>query len=306
MKCPECGNDLPDNSRVCDKCGKTFEDVSHQAEQEKQENRFNASGSSGETALASFGMGALNSVTDSIPGPGKVIVTSLKSFFSSIAAAFKNPKHLIPAVIIAVIWLVLNILQSCGINPLPTQILSFLTFANGGMTGGVMGAIGGIIGKGLFAGAVGSIVGLILNRKKGSKSSVKGIMAFDLKSIGAFILGTGIAVFFFLFISWGSTRMAFMAGAVSCYLAVRSVLTNGFMMKLTSSFTSKGKTKPSENATGFVKGIAAGSAISSLLGLINVSLVLIILGSVLLVGGIVLIILQKTGVLKIGKEADAK
>ena len=310
MKCPECGNDLPDNSRVCDKCGKTFEDVSHPAEQEKQENKFNASGSSGETALASFGMGALNSATDSIPGPGKVIVTSVKSFFSSIAAAFKNPKQLIPAFIIAVIWLVLNILQSCGINPLPTQILSFLTFANGGMSGGFLGAVGGIIGKGLFAGAIGSIVSLIINKSKSGKTSkgggLKGALGFSGDALGAYITGAGLAVFLFLFISGGATRMAFMGGMAASYLAGRSVLTNGFLTRLLTSITSKGKTKASPIPAGIVKGLCAGFALSSLLGLINVWLVHIILGSVLLVGGIVLIILQKTGVLKIGKEADTK
>ncbi|MCR5457449.1 MAG: zinc-ribbon domain-containing protein [Clostridiales bacterium] len=326
MKCSKCGNEIPEGAKFCGKCGAPVEEVSDQEKQEIQQDTeqnteqmpesepqkysFNASSSTGESALGSLGTKALNSATGLIPGPGKVIAGSVKAFFSSVKAAFKDPKKLIPAIVLAVIWLVLNILQACGINPIPTQILSFLTFANGGMSGGFLGAVGGIIGKGLFAGAIGSIVSLIINKSKSGKTSkgggLKGALGFTGDALGAYITGAGLAVFLFLFISGGATRMAFMGGMAASYLAGRSVLTNGFLTRLLTSITSKGKTKASPIPTGIVKGLCAGFALSSLLGLINVWLVHIILGSVLLVGGIVLIILQKTGVLKIGKEADAK
>ena len=72
---------------------------------------------------------------------------------SSITAVFKNPIKLLPALILAGLWLIINILQGFGINILPVKALSFLTFAEAGMHGGIMGAIGGIIGKGMFVGA---------------------------------------------------------------------------------------------------------------------------------------------------------
>ena len=328
MKCSKCGNEIPEGAKFCENCKNPVEEVSNQEKQEIQQEteqnteqtpemepqqfNFNASSSAGESALGSLGSKALNSATGLIPGPGQVIAGSVKSFFSSIRSAFKDPKKLIPAIVLAVIWLVLNILQACGINPIPTQILSFLTFANGGMSGGFLGAVGGIIGKGLFAGAVGSIIGLILNKSKNKTGktslfgSLKGALGFTGDALGAYVLGAGLAVFLFLFISGGATRMAFMGGMAASYLAGRSVLTNGFLTRLLTSFTSKGKTKASPIPAGIVKGLSAGFALSSLLGLINISLIHIILGSILVVGGIVLIILQKTGVLKFGKEADAK
>ena len=61
--------------------------------------------------------------------------------------ALKNPKQLIPTVVLGIFWLALALLGSFGINPLPVRILSFLTFAQGGMFGGVLGAVGGILGK---------------------------------------------------------------------------------------------------------------------------------------------------------------
>ena len=321
MKCSKCGNELTEDAKVCDKCGQPV-DVSESKTQEKQQESehthaeelqqysFNASSTSGESALGSIGSSLATAATGVIPGPGKVIAGSVKSSFSSIAAALKNPKSLIPAIVLAVIWLVLNILQACGINPVPTQILSFFTFANGGMSGGVIGAIGGIIGKGLFVGAIGSIIRLITNKNKSGKrslsDSIKGSLGFTFDALGAYIAGAGLAFFLFLFISGGATRMAFMGGLAAAYLAGRSALTNGFLTRLLTSITSKGKTKASPIPQGIVKGMAAGFALATLLGLINIWLVHIITGSVLLVGGVVLIILQKTGVLKNGKEADAK
>ena len=317
MKCSKCGNELPEGAKICEECGQLVEDVSESKTQdnqkeseEPQQYSFNASSTSGESALGSIGSRLATAAAGVIPGPGKVIVGSVKSFFGSIAAAFKNPKSLIPAIVLAVIWLVLNILQACGINPVPTQILSFFTFANGGMSGGVIGAIGGIIGKGLFVGAIGSIIRLITNKNKSGKrslsDSIKGAFGFSSDALGAYILGAGLAFFLFLFISGGATRISFLGGIAAAYLAGMSVLNNGFLTRLLTSITSKGKTKASPIPQGIVKGLTSGFALSSFLGLIDSWLVILITGSVLLVGGIVLMILQLTGVLKIGKEAQAK
>ncbi|MCR5457378.1 MAG: zinc ribbon domain-containing protein [Clostridiales bacterium] len=322
MKCNKCGNEIPEGATVCDKCGQPVEEVSKTENQEPEQNTepvqseepkqfsFNASATVGESAMGSIGTKIAGAVTGVIPGPGQVIVSSVKSFFASIKAAFKDPKKLIPAIVLAVIWLVLNILQACGINPIPTQILSFLTFANGGMSGGILGAIGGILGKGLFVGAIGSIIKRITTKNKSGKrsfaESIKGAFGFSSDALGAYILGAGLAFFLFLFISGGATRISFLGGIAAAYLAGMSVLNNGFLTRLLTSITSKGKTKASPIPQGIIKGLTAGFALSSFLGLINSWLVILITGSVLLVAGIVLMILQLTGVLKIGKEASAK
>ena len=80
-------------------------------------------------------------------GVGKFIAEYIRQSLT----VLKNPKQMIPTVVLGIVWLVLALLASFGINPLPVRILSFLTFAQGGMFGGVLGAVGGILGKVVIA-----------------------------------------------------------------------------------------------------------------------------------------------------------
>ncbi len=150
------------------------------------------------SAASSLGGGA-------IQGPGATIGAGFKQFFSSVAGGFKNPKMLIPTIVLAVIWLILNILQACGINPLPTQVLSFLTFAEGGMKGGIVGAIGGIIGKGVFAGAVTTLIGMIGRKSVGQKRSfgdiIKGSLGVSMDTLWGYMTGIGTALILYVFMA---------------------------------------------------------------------------------------------------------
>ena len=262
--------------------------------------RSAAQNASGEAA---FGAAAEN-LSGVVPGPAKVLGTTFKSFFSSVGSAFKDPKRLIPAFALAAVWLVLNILQACGINPLPTRILSFLTFANGGMSGGVIGAIGGIIGKGIFAGALTSLIGLFTRKKSGGKRSFKdtflGAFGVSLQTLFAYLTGIGAAMLLYLFISGGATRISFMGGIAASFLSARAALNNGFLQKLISSITAKGKPKASPNVQGFIRGLSVGFAAAALIGLTGIRLIPLILGLLLVNGGTVLLILQATGVIKTG------
>ena len=271
---------------------------------------FAAPSFTGEAILGSVGGKALGAVSSVVPGPGRVIASSGKSFVASLKSTLKDPKKMIPTLVIAVIWIVLDILKSCGINPVPTQILSFLTFANGGMNGGFFGAMFGIVGKGIFAGALVSLIGLFAKRNKGQKRSfadtLKGAFGVSLDTLGAYLAGVGAAIFFFLLISGGAARISFMGGIATSFLAARAALQNGFLRRFISSITSKGKPKAGPGAAGFIRGISVGSAAAAFIGLIGINLILIILGGVILTGGVVLAILQATGVIKSGKEASAR
>ena len=315
MFCSKCGNELPDDANFCDKCGEPAAGVPNdraagdQAPPDKPETQafsFSASGASGEEAHGSIGNAALSSVSDA--GPGKVIAAGFNRLTASIASAFKEPKRLIPAIVTAVIWLVLNILKACGIEPAPAKILSFLTFANGGLSGGLIGAVGGIIGKGVFVGALVSLIGSFA-RKGGEKRSpaetLKGAFGFSADSLWAYLCGMGAAMLLYLFISGGALRSSFMGGAAASFLAARAALKNGFLSRLLGSFT-KSKNTSSPNIRGIIRGIAAGFAAAALIGLSNIRLILIIIGSLLLLGGAVMMALQAAGVIKLGKEAQAK
>lgn len=322
MFCPKCGNKLPDDARFCDKCGNPVSGVQSDIPPKKADEQriqppeqsvrrtfgFAASAAAGETALGSYGGVPAGAISGVIPGPGKVIGAGLKSLFTSIGSSFKDPKRLIPAFVIAAVWLVLNILQACGINPVPTRILSFLTFANGGMSGGFFGAIGGIIGKGIFAGALVSLIGLFTRKggeKRSFKDTVKGAFGVSLSTLWPYICGIGAAMLLYLFISGGATRISFTGGVAAAYLSARAALNTGFMRRLLGSFT-KSKSPSHPNVSGLIRGLSVGFAASALIGLSGVNLILVITGSVLFAGGIVMMILQAAGVVKLGKGAKVQ
>lgn len=261
----------------------------------------------GETVLGSFGnpIGASASL---IPGTHTVLLGSFKRLFASLKSAFKNPKKLIIPLILAAVWLALDILQVLKIDVVPTQVLSFLTFAKGGMSGSVSGFIGGIFGKGIFAGALVTLINSLFRKNKGQKRSLKetfsGVFGVSLDSLGGYLTGIGAAMFIYLFVSGGMLKSGFMAGIAAAYLSANACLNRGFLQNLLGSFTSKGKAALGQGAAGIIKGMTIGFAGAAALGQIRIMLVHIIAGAVLMVAGIILMILQKAGVIKSKKEAQ--
>ena len=313
MFCGKCGNSLPDNAKFCDKCGTPTggaqtEQIEIAPKPEQRKFSFAAPGFSGEAVYGTIGGSAIGAVSNVIPGPGNVIASSAKNFVASLGRAVKDPKTLIPTVVLAVVWLVLNILQACGIDPIPTKILSFITFAKGGMNGGFLGAVGGVLGKGIFAGAIASLIGL-LTRKGGKKRSfvqtLSGAFGVSLETLGGYLAGIGAAMLLFLFISGGALRISFMGGVAAAFLSARAALSNGFLRRILGSLT-KSKSPSDPNVTGLVRGLSVGFAAAAFIGLIGINLILIITGAVLLVGGAVMMILQTTGVVKLGKGANVQ
>ncbi|MGI6265289.1 MAG: zinc-ribbon domain-containing protein, partial [Acutalibacteraceae bacterium] len=318
--CSYCGAALQAKDAFCPRCGKPVARTAPVSQPQPapvprpqpapatrtlpQPFRFAASSFTGETAL-----GGLQGGIGAIESPGKVIGDSVKGFFSSFTSLFKDPKRWIPIAALAVVWLILNILQTVGFDILPTRVLSFLTFANGGMSGGILGAIGGVIGKGVFAGAVVSLIGLF-TRKGGEKRSfaqtLKGAFGVSLDSLWSYLTGIGGALLLYLLMAGGDTRMAFMGGVAAAFLSARAALSGGFLQKLFSSFTAKSRTMSSSSLTGLIRGMSVGFAAAALIGMPGMSLLLIVPGALLLVGGGVMMILQATGVVNLGKGAPVQ
>ncbi len=248
----------------------------------------------GESFL-SVAQGAAASAAQTIPGTGDVLGGGISRFFKAFGTAFKDPKRLIPALVLAVVWLVLNILQAKGINPLPTKLLSFLTFAEGGMHGGIIGAIGGIVGKGVVAGALTSLVMMFTRKGQGSSGGFAGAFGVNGATVGPWLTGMGAAFLLYLFFSGGATRSAFICGAAACFLAARAALKRGFLQTLIGSFTSKGKTFAGPVAIGITRGLAAGFAAAALFGFLNNKWLILIPGALLIAAGIVLMIVRAAG-----------
>ena len=256
---------------------------------------FPAPSEGGEAALGTLGP-SLPQASAPIPGPLKALGGGLKNLFADLAAAVKEPKRLIPALVLAVIWLVLDILKAAGVESQATRVLSFLSFANGGMEGGVSGLVGGLIGKGLTAGALTSLVALFGKKeetgKRGLGNTLKGGFGFTKETLGAYLTGIGAALLLYLFFSGGALKMTFMAGIASSFLAARAALHEGFLKKLLSSFTSRGKTAVGPGPAGLIRGLALGFAAAALLALPQNPQLFLIPGGALLLGGAVLMILR--------------
>ncbi len=304
--CPHCGSKLPEGAKFCGVCGKTAEAVPPAPEFESKKASFHAPILSGENA---FGQVDVNKSENMRQSAGNVISDAFKSLISSFTSFFKDPIKLIPLIILAVLWLIINILQACGVNFLPINVFSFLSFAEAGMHGGILGALGGIIGKGIFAGAVVSLIGLF-TRKNGAKRSfgdiLKGAFGVSTGSMFAYITGIGIAMLLYLLISGGATRVSFMGGVAAAFLTAKAALNNGFLKRLLGSFVPKGSKGASEGINGVIRGLSVGFAASAIIGLTGINLILIILGSLLVIAGGILWILQATGAIKIGSGVNVQ
>ncbi len=315
--CVNCGAELSPGADFCDNCGYAVKTAPAPAEPfmeetPKAEETFPECAESTASKLigeAAFSLPGVKQAAEKL-SPFKTIGVGVKNLISSIGGLFKDPKKLIPAAVLAVIWLVLLLLRAFGVDPVPCRAASFLTFAEGGVNGGVLGAIGGLIGKGALVGAVTSLTGLFTAQEKSEKrsfgESLKGAFGFDLNNVWPYVLGAGVAFFLFLFISGGAARTAFMGGAAASYLSARAANRNGFLKKLIGSFGSKSSGNTVKGAHGFISGLASGFGVSSLIGLSDIDLILIILGAVLVLGGAVMMILKAAGVLNKGKEAAAQ
>ena len=135
---------------------------------------------------------------------------------------------------------------------------------------------------------------------------MKGAFGVSLDTLFAYLTGIGCALLFFLFISGGATRISFMGGIGMMFVFAKAALHNGFLQKIISSITSKGKTKAGAGVLGFIRGMASGSALGAFIGLIGINLIFIIIGCLLIASGTVMMILQVKGVIKLGKEENTK
>ena len=161
-----------------------------------------------------------------IPGisgaAGKLAGAAGKGAGAAAAGIFQNPMQLIALGVLVVLWLILGLLGPGGGL---TGILSWLTFAQGGLYRSLPGLLGGILGKGTVAAAL-----LSLLDKNGISRVTSGFGALPaaLKEKGAVVKalpGIVLAVVLYLIfvgpsnVSAGNT----MAGIAGALLSLRAL-----------------------------------------------------------------------------------
>ena len=228
---------------------------------------------------------------DVINSCGKNIIECFKS-------GIKDKNILTIAGVMGIIWIIIGLLPAIGINPLPVQFLSFLTFAQGGLTGGGLGFIGGIAGKGLIA----YFVALVIAGKITPDNTISSLRSFaagfsgkklDVASVSPLLIGVGSALLIYNFLAGTSTVFNCMVGIVAFIVAVRSLSgRTGFVRNIFSSLFAKEGRVNSGFVTKIMVGWAAGFALGVLLSLPGSILwgyVCYIAGLIILIAGAVLV-----------------
>lgn len=197
----------------------------------------------------------------------------LKNTFQQGLQVFKTPKKLLPTVVIGVIWLVIGILSSTMKPfPLPLKIVSFLSYAEGGLFGGVLGAVGGIVGKVVVAVFINSLILPLFDKKppfSGVAGGFKGMFASmsqnSAKGIAPLFDGIGLALLLYTFMNINLCWQNSMVGIVALVMLLQNIGNKGgFLFGLLSAIAnsrSKGKLPDYISIMRFLSGMTIGFAL---------------------------------------------
>ncbi|MBN2882085.1 MAG: zinc ribbon domain-containing protein, partial [Clostridia bacterium] len=250
--CKSCGAQLSENAAFCTSCGVSadsplqkpanppdpVEKISKTLNMNSKLGAFSAAAVPGEFSVGNVIPLSGLSVPglDQIKGPFKYLGSSFIGIIKGIKGVFKNKKLLIPVIVLAVTWLVLNLLPALGVDGTPVRVLSFLTFAKGGTTGGALGIIGGLAGKSVFAYFITSMVIPIFTRKKKEKSDNKsgasksGVSQFfsslgesfgNIALLPSLLSGCAVALLLYNFMTGDNSIQDAMAGIAALLLSIR-------------------------------------------------------------------------------------
>lgn len=203
-------------------------------------------------------------------GVGQYLINALKQS----AQVFKSPKKLLPTVVIGVIWLIIGILSAIWQPfPMPMQVLSFLSYAEGGLFGGVLGAIGGIIGKVVVAVFINSLVLPLFEKKPpfvGVAGGVKGMFTSMSKDsatgVSPLLNGIGLALLLYTFMNINQRWQNSMVGVVALVMLLQNIGSKGgFFFGLLCSIAnslSKGAVPNQISIIRFLTGMSLGFALA--------------------------------------------
>ena len=173
-------------------------------------------------------------VQEKYPGLFEYLGNYIRNSF----AIMKNPKQLLPTIVLGVIWLVLGFIGTYFQTlPLPLWILSFLAFAQGGLYGGILSAVGGIVGKVVVAAFLNAMIVPLFSGQKpfsgvaGGVSGVfRGAALQGLRDASPLIGGAGIALVFYGFMNSRQDMQEAMVGIVAILMLLKNLGTKGGFM----------------------------------------------------------------------------
>ena len=202
--------------------------------------------------------------------PFAVLGSGLKRMLAGFKAALGDKKRLIPALVLAVWWIMFIFLPPAVKDAFPARFLAWLTFSQGGLQGGFLNMIGGIAGKGLLAAFFTSLIidKSTLGRMKAGISAVTGGLKGDRSTLSSWLLGTALALILYN-IMVGSTSMQNSMAAIACLgLSLRGLAGgSGFARQFFTSLFYK-ESADTTGSNRFMAGWAAGFAIAFVFSLL--------------------------------------
>lgn len=224
-----------------------------------------AAASAGEVSFGEFGEPELEAVR-SVIGPIQGLFRGLGSLLGGIPRLIQNPAALAGSLALALLWFAVN--QFKDWNPEVMKLLSWLTYARGGLTQGIPGMVGGTLGKGTVAAALISLF------TGGLLSALKGIGVLftghgEKRSVPSMVIGAVVGgVLCFVFagkLPSAETAMAGIAGAVLSLEALGSG--RGKLFELVQALTSRAaegvRTAVRGSCDGLLTGLTLGFALTT-------------------------------------------
>lgn len=222
----------------------------------------------------------------------------LKNYVKQSVEVFKHPLKLLPTLVLGAVWIVIGYFSGKMELPLWGKIVSFLSFAEGGLFGGVVGAIGGILGKVVMAVAVNSAI-LPLFEKKwpfvGVAGGIKGMFSnmgmSAARGVSPLLCGIGAALLLYGFMNISENWVNSMVGIVAVVMLLQNIGNKGgflfgLIFSLANSLT-KGRVPRYQTIIRLLTGMTIGFTLA--VGLTAAGLhMCIILGVPFLVIGLLL------------------
>ena len=272
--CISCGTALNEGVKFCAKCGTNAFQRNESAQismemPEASKSEQEISKTMNSTRKKTPIDRALDDAPQHSPmGAGKFIIAYIRQSLT----VLKNPKHMLPTALLGLVWLVLALMGSFGINPLPVRILSFLTFAQGGMFGGVFGAVGGILGKVVVATFLNAAIVPLFQKKapfsgigSGIKSFFCGLAVKSISAVAPLLGGVGTSLLLYAFMNSNQSLQNSMVGIIAFVMILQNLgRQGGFLWGLAFSAVnslSKVRTPSYIGVTRCISGMTLGFAL---------------------------------------------
>jgi hypothetical protein len=281
--CTSCGTALNEGAKFCAMCGANafHSNKSTQINTETPPEAAKYEQEISKTINSTKKQPPIKRASDDAPqqspmGAGKFIIAYIRQSMM----VLKNPKQMLPTALLGLVWLVLALLGSFGINPLPVRILSFLTFAQGGMFGGVLGAVGGILGKVVVATFLNAAIVPLFQKKApfsgiggGIKDFFSGLAVKSITAVNPLLGGVAVSLLLYAFMNSNQSLQNSMVGIIAFVMLLLGIgKKGGFLWGLVFSIAntlSKGKTPSYIGVTRYISGMTLGFALGVALSAIR-------------------------------------